>query len=93
MVMTAAAFQNVTAVLPYPGPVDWPLEVLDAKAAEWLRDHCPTAVAAWRIPLMKFNDVRACTTCPNIAWQQCQYVLWARFWQAHRRSRGVQAVR
>lgn len=79
---------EITAVLPFHGPVDWPASAVDSKAKEWLGQHRPTKSASW-LSIVTRDDTRRCAGCPNALWQSCQYALWARFWQATRAANGV----
>lgn len=74
---------EVTAYLPYYGPVTWPSDRLDTQATEWLNEHVPVG-PDWRLPFFRPNDARGCATCPHARWEQCQYALWARYYLAQR---------
>lgn len=87
---SALSTRNVTAVLPSLGAVAWTAKQLDQKAVEWWREHAPVDMSWWQFPWLRAADLRTCAGCPNhVPWQQCQYALWTRFWQAQRQAQGV----
>lgn len=79
---------EATGYLPYHGPVTWSAAALDAQAKTWLAEHRPKS-AGWSSFVTR-DDTRTCTGCKEgVAWQACQYALWARTRQSMRAASGV----